>query len=73
MKPKRYYREYLGQWGWGVMMAYDIVLAKSKRHAKTFPKRFPYGRGFELIQKVKKKHLNLTDDQLSKLYGCQKT
>lgn len=68
-KPKRYYREYLSQWGWGVMVAYDTVTAKSKKEASKFPKRQPYCDSFELITKVKKEHLELSDEKLSELYG----
>ena len=74
-KPKekiRYYREYLGAWGWGVMLAYDTVEAYSRSDARTKPQWSPYVRGdFELITPVKKEHLDMTDEELSKIYGQQ--
>ncbi len=68
-KPKRYYREYLMCCGWAVMLSFDTVMAKSKRKAGTLPARQSYCNSFELITKVKKEHLELSDEELSKLYG----
>lgn len=69
--PKRYYREYLSCWGWGVMLAYDTMMAKNKKEASKFPQRHPYCDSFELITEVKKEHLRLSDEELSKIYGEQ--
>lgn len=70
-KPKRYYREYLSCCGWAVMLGYDTIMATSKRKAaKHHPvSMYAPDKSFELIQKVKKEHLHLSDEELSKLYG----
>ncbi|MCK5613093.1 hypothetical protein KAR91_65070 [Candidatus Pacearchaeota archaeon] len=71
MKKKRYYREWLAQCGWGVMIGYDTVMAKSDWDAtknKPFD-MYSYDKSFEFIGRVKKEHLNLTDLELSKIYG----
>ena len=66
---RRYYREYLSCWGYGVMLGYDTVMAENKTEASKFPQWCSYCDDFELITKVKKEHLHLSDDELSKLYG----
>lgn len=69
---KRYYREWLSSWGWGVMMAYDTVMAYSKRQASEMNEKlsmYAYDRSFETVVKVKKEHLHMTNEQLSKIYG----
>ena len=71
-KFKKYYREYLGTWGWGIMLAYDTVNATSYNDARSKPQRFPYVEGdFESVTIVKDEHLGLTDEELSKIYGEQ--
>lgn len=70
---KRYYREWMKQCGWGVMLGYDTVMANSKRQANKHKLYGMYARdeSFECIEKVKKEHLHLSDDELSKIYGEQ--
>jgi len=73
MGKKRYYREWMMECGWGVMLGFDSVMAGSEREARWMGARRMYGEGtFEHIIKVKKKHLKLTDEELSKIYGEQK-
>lgn len=71
IKKRKYYREWLSQCGWGVMLDYDTVMAYGKYDAS---KSKPFGmyshdKSFEHIQRVKKKHLDLLDHELSHLYG----
>lgn len=70
-KPKKYYREYMSQCGWGVMLGYDTIMATSKRKAAKHHPTSMYAsdKSFELITKVKKEHLHLSDEEVSKLYG----
>jgi len=72
LKEKRYYREWMSQCGWGVMLDYDTVMAKSARTASKNKPFNMYGNSFEHVIKVKKKHLYLNDEELSKLYGEQR-
>jgi hypothetical protein len=68
----KYYREWLVGWGYGVMLAYDTVMAYSPADAREKPVRwshYSYHKDFETVEKVKKKHLNMTDAELSKIYG----
>ena len=71
---KKYYREWLSCHGWGVMISYDTVMARSKREANS-PVNGMYAadQSFELIMRVPKKHLNMTDEELSKIYGVKET
>ncbi len=71
MAQKRYYREWLASCGWGVMMAYDTIMAVNKRSARERKpiSMYAYDKSFELIKKVKRKHLDLSDEDLSKIYG----
>lgn len=70
---KRYYREWLGSHGWGVMMDYDTVMAYSKDEARSNKpyNMYAYDKSFEYIGEVKSEHLHMTDQELSKLYGEQ--
>ena len=70
-EKKRYYREWLKQCGWGVMLAYDTVMVSSKYQAeqKKPSSMYAYDELFENVTKVKKKHLELSDHELSKIYG----
>lgn len=69
----RFYREWLGEFGWGVMMAYDAVLAKDKAQANSMkPSRmYSYEKQFESITKVEPEHLFLNEEELSKIYGIK--
>ena len=73
MKLKRYYREYLSSWGYGVMMAYDTVMAYNVTEASNEKPNgmYAYDQSFESIELVKKEHLELSDEKLSKLYGAE--
>ncbi len=53
------------------MLGYDTIMATSKRKAAEHHPVSMYApdKSFELIQKVKKEHLHLSDEELSKLYG----
>jgi hypothetical protein len=72
---KRYYREYTSAWGWGVMEAYDTVWTHSREEAIQEPMRSRYGRdneaALDYIIEVPKDQLNLTDEELSKMYGAR--
>jgi hypothetical protein len=72
---KKYYREYTGAWGWGVMEAYDTVWAHSRKKAIQKSMRSRYGRdnkaALDFIVEVPKSELNLTDEELSKIYGAK--
>jgi hypothetical protein len=71
-KERKYYREYLGCCGWGVMVMYDSVWATSSGAAMKMPQKNAYLKGdFEGIYKIKKEHINLTDDELAGLYGIR--
>lgn len=70
IKKKRYYREWLSSWGWGVMLSFDTVMAKNKKEAsEPVGGMYAYDQSFETIKKVEKKHLHLSDYELSKIYG----
>lgn len=73
-KKKKYYREWMMECGWGVMLGYDTVMAHSKWDARMMGAKQMYSDDnvFECITKVKKKHLKLTNDELSKIYGAKK-
>jgi len=67
----RYYREWMSQCGWGVMIEYDTVMAKDRWKATESK---PFGmyacdKSFECIIEVDEKHLHLNDEKLSKIYG----
>ena len=69
----KFYREWLSQCGWGVMLEYDTVFAKSEVDAsknKPFG-MYSYDKSFEHIIKVKKEHIHLSNEELSKVYGEQ--
>jgi len=70
-RKKLYYREWMSSYGWGVMLSYDVVAAYSKRDAKKHKpfSMYSYDKLFETIEKVKKKHSHMTDEELSKIYG----
>lgn len=71
---KKYYREWLSTHGWGVMISYDTVMARSKREANSpVSGMYAADQSFELIMRVPKKHLNMTDEELSKIYGVKET
>jgi hypothetical protein len=71
-KVKRFYREWLGQCGWGVMLYYDTILASSKKEAaKKVPVSMYGDNSFECIEEVKIEHYDLSDNELSKLYGAK--
>jgi hypothetical protein len=73
-RKKRYYREWLSQHGWGVMISYDTVMARTKRESKTpVAGMYDPDKSFEFIMKVPKKHLHMTDEELSKIYGHKET
>ena len=71
MTQKRYYREWLASWGLGVMLAYDTIMAPNKRSAKKCKpiSMYAYDKSFELIKRVKRNHLDLSDKELSKIYN----
>jgi hypothetical protein len=71
-KFRKYYREYLKSSGWGVMIGYDTVLADSMSDAKkAYIPLDMYGsvKEFSYIKAVGPKHLHLSDEKLSKIYG----
>lgn len=70
-KKKKYYREWLSSCGWGVMLDYDSVMAYSKSDASKNKSgnMYAYDKSFEHIIKVKDEHLQLNDEELSKIYG----
>ena len=81
-KPKKYYREWLMCWGWGVMMGYDTTWNTSVRKAAKgepqnaytcwdYAKRNPLGY-YECVERVKDEHLDLSDEELFKIYGTKK-
>ena len=80
-KPKKYYREWLTCHGWGVMMGYDSVWATSvKEAAKDEPAdaytcieyaERNYLGYYECVIKIEDEHLDLTDEELSKIYGSK--
>ena len=56
------------------MISYDTVMARSKREAnRPVNNMYAADQSFELIMKVPKKHLHLTDEELSKIYGVKET
>ncbi len=74
MKKKKYYREWLGCCGWGVMLNYDSIIAKNKKKASQSKPNNMYAcdKSFEIIKKIKEIHLEFTDKELSHIYGNQK-
>ncbi len=57
--------------GWGVMLDYDTVWVESYDDAerdKPFG-MYAYDKSFECIEIIKKEHLHLNDEELSKIYG----
>lgn len=70
-KEKRYYREFLYQSGWGVMLGYDTVWATSVSDAKSVRPAGAYCKSFECIELVKDEHMEMSDYELSKIYGKQ--
>lgn len=68
---RKYYREYMMQCGWGVMLGYDTVMAINPTQAWKMPARSIYGDGMEGVWPIKAEHLDLSDCELSRLYGHQ--
>lgn len=72
-KLHKYYREYTSEWGWGVMRSFDTVMAKNREEAINMPMRSRYGYSnavaLDLIVKLPKKHWNLSNEELEKIYG----
>jgi hypothetical protein len=56
----KYYREYMMECGWGVMMGVDIVEAMSRKEARKIKARQMYCNDFERIEEVPK-HLKDAD------------
>lgn len=79
--PKLYYREWMSCHGAGVMMSYDTVWAKSKKEAAeghprssylhwSLAENTPLGY-YDSITRVKDKHLDMSDAELSNIYGVK--
>lgn len=77
-KKRRYYREYLGDFGsCAVGLRYDTVYAWTCIDARftdaynMYNARASFWSRFENVRRVKKKHLHMTDGELSKIYGLK--
>jgi len=83
-KLYRYYREWLKTAGWGVMIGYDTVFAKSVDEFKNDKpencyiyendirtRNFKFGY-YLFVKIVEPKHLHKSNDELSKIYGMKK-
>jgi hypothetical protein len=67
----RFYREYLMQCGWGVMLGYDTVDAPNQKTAAQIRPRGAYAskdKGYcEKVIEIPQELLHLSDDELSKI------
>jgi len=71
----KYYREWMSGYGWGVMLAYDTIMAHSEKEARSINAGDMYAAdfSFEYCYRVKKEHLHLDDNYLSEIYGHQES